>query len=59
MNNHKSLQICLETQIAGLESRVDMLETEIAYLNNLLIQCGFPEGTLTLKAAAQELIDSN
>jgi hypothetical protein len=36
-----------------------MLETEIAYLNDLLVRCGFPEGTLTLKAAAEELLDSS
>ena len=36
--------------IAMLESRIDYLETEFSYLNEILIQCGFPEGITTLKS---------
>lgn len=42
--------------IAALESRVDYLETEISYLDQLLLQCGFAEGVATLKLTAEELI---
>ena len=44
-------------QLAHLESQVDHLETELSYLNELLIQCGFPEGIETLKMTAHELIE--
>lgn len=46
-------------KMAFLESRIDHLETELSYLNNLLIKCGFPEGIITLKSSAEELIQEN
>ena len=42
--------------IATLESRVDYLETELSYLNKILIQCGFPEGIATLKESVMEML---
>ena len=45
--------------IAVLESRIDHLETELSYLNNLLIQVGFPEGIATLKWTAEELLQES
>lgn len=42
--------------IAAMESRIDHLETELSYLNALLINCGFPEGIVTLKQTAEELL---
>lgn len=42
--------------IATLESRVDYLETELSYLNKILIQCGFPEGIVTLKESVMEML---
>jgi hypothetical protein len=42
--------------IASLESHIDMLETELSYLNKILIQCGFPEGIATLKMSVEELL---
>jgi hypothetical protein len=44
-------------QIAALESRVDHLETELSYLNKILIQCGFPEGIATLKESVMEMLE--
>lgn len=44
-------------QKAVLESRIDHLETELSYLNQLLVDCGFPEGIKTLKITAEELIE--
>lgn len=49
-NNNKKV-------IAGLQSRIDHLETELSYLNELLTQCGFPEGIKTLKMSAEELVE--
>lgn len=42
--------------IAVLESRVDHLETELSYLNKILMQCGFPEGIVTLKESVMEML---
>ncbi len=41
--------------IANLESKIDHLETELSYLNALLIDYGFPEGIKTLKGAILEI----
>lgn len=43
-------------KIAALESLVDYLKTEISYLNEILVQCGFSEGISTLKQAAEEML---
>ena len=43
-------------KIAALESRVDHLETELSYLNKILIQCGFSEGIATLKESVLEML---
>lgn len=43
-------------KIAHLESKIDMLETELAYLDHILIQCGFPNGITTLKLTVDELL---
>jgi len=52
MDNHQEIN----SKVAALESKVDMLETELSYLNELLVRCGFPEGIVTLKATVEELI---
>ena len=52
MENNKKLL----ANIASLESKLDMYETELSYLNSILTECGFPEGISTLKQTAQELI---
>lgn len=43
-------------KIATLESLVDHLKTEISYLNEILIRCGFPEGIVTLKKTVEEVL---
>lgn len=48
----------LETRIAFLESQVDLLETELTTLNDLLVNCGFSEGIKTLKSTVEELLAS-
>ena len=46
----------LATYAAKLESQIDLLETELTYLNNLLIDLGFAEEIRTLKISAEELL---
>lgn len=46
----------LKARVASLESKIDMLESELMYLNDMLIRCGFPEGITTLKETVQELL---
>lgn len=46
----------LRARVASLESKVDMLESELMYLNDMLVRCGFPEGVKTLKETVQELL---
>lgn len=43
-------------KIAILESLVDYLKTELSYLNQILVDCGFTEGIVTLKYAAEEML---
>lgn len=46
----------LKKLTAYLESKVDMLETEIGYLDDMLRRCGFPEGIQSLKLAVAEVL---
>lgn len=46
----------LNSRVAFLESKVDMLEAELIYLNEILTRCGFPEGIETLKETVEELL---
>lgn len=44
-------------RISELETINDQLVTELHYLDQLLKQIGFEQGLVTLKSAAQELIE--
>ena len=44
-------------KIAKLESLCDQLQSEMNYLDQLLVEVGFEEGLRTLKSAALELIE--
>jgi hypothetical protein len=46
----------LQSMVASLETKVDLLEAELTYLHQILIQCGFPEGIATLKMTVEELL---
>lgn len=46
----------LKARVASQESKIDMLESELMYLNDMLVRCGFPEGIKTLKETVQELL---
>ncbi len=47
----------LNRKVAVLETKLDMVESELSHLNALLIQCGFTEGTESLKVTLQEIVD--
>ena len=47
----------LYKKIARLQSKLDVLETEIVYLNRILKKCGFQRGVETLKICALELLE--
>ena len=46
----------LRGKVASLESKVDLLEAELIYLNEILTRSGFPEGIETLKSTVEELL---
>lgn len=48
--------IQLRARVASLETQVDMLETELMDLNDMLIRVGFPNGVQTLKGTVIELL---
>lgn len=50
-------QDILLRKIAKLESLCDQMQSEMNYLDKLLVEVGFEEGLKTLKSAAIELID--
>lgn len=54
--DHNLNEEALKARVAKLESQVDHLESELTYMNGLLIEVGFPEGITTLKATAEELL---
>jgi hypothetical protein len=49
----------LNSKIAGLESHIDVLESELSYIDQLLLKCGFPEGIKTLKKTVEELLSES
>ncbi len=51
-----NIQNQLLSKIAGLETKNDLLEAELMYLNEMLVRCGFPEGIKTLKETVEELL---
>ena len=51
MNNNQ-----LKSKVALLESRLDHLETELSYLDRLLVEFGFEEGIFNLKQTLEELV---
>ncbi|NGX63362.1 MAG: hypothetical protein KR126chlam6_00770 [Candidatus Anoxychlamydiales bacterium] len=46
-------------KVAKLESQLDIFETEFETLNKILIKCGFPNGIVTLKETANQLLKEN
>lgn len=46
-----------EKLIAKLVTKIDQLETELSYLNRILVKAGFSEGIKTLKATVEEALE--
>lgn len=46
----------LKAQLAAMESKVDLLESELSYMDDILRKCGFPSGITTLKQTVEELL---
>ncbi|MCI0382616.1 MAG: hypothetical protein L0207_06170 [Chlamydiae bacterium] len=46
----------LNNKVANLESKLDLVESELSYLNKILVECGFPEGIQTLKQTVEDLL---
>lgn len=46
-------------KIAALESQVDHLESELAYVNTLLVRFGFTEGVTSLKMSLEEILTAD
>lgn len=49
----------LNKKIARLESKIDLLETELTHLDGMLLACGFPNGVQTLKETIKEILAEN
>ncbi len=47
----------VNAKIAALESQNDHLESELAYVNTLLVRFGFPEGVESLKMSLEEILE--
>lgn len=43
-------------ELAKLETKLDLMETELSHLNCLLKKCGFSQGIETLKSTIFELL---
>ena len=50
--------IQLRSNVAFLESKLDLLLSEREHLNALLIECGFPQGIETLMSTVQEVLQA-
>lgn len=46
-----------EKLIAKLVTKIDQLETELTYLNRILMKAGFSEGIKTLKETVEEVLE--
>ncbi len=51
-----NLEEKLRAKMALLESQMDFMESEMTHLDDILKECGFPEGLKTLKTTIEELI---
>ena len=49
----------LRAQLAGLESQMDFLESEMTQIDALLRECGFPNGLVSLKKTVERMVQEN
>jgi len=47
-----------EIIVNELQTKLSSLESEMCYLNKILIDCGFENGIQTLRATAEEVLTS-
>lgn len=47
----------LTSKVAALESQIDLMQTELIYLNSMLIGVGFSKGIVTLKESMREMME--
>jgi hypothetical protein len=47
----------LRAEVAKLGSQLDLLQAEREHLNELLIECGFPNGITTLIGTVKEVLE--
>lgn len=47
----------LHSTVASLESKLDLAETELSYLDEMLTRLGFSEGIKTLKSTVEEILE--
>ncbi len=48
----------LRAKMALLESQMDFMESDMTHLDDMLKECGFPEGLKTLKTSVEEFIST-
>lgn len=58
MNKKEDNKDSLVRLIAKQESKLDFMESELIYLNHLLVRLGFSKGIATLKETAEELLQT-
>ncbi len=58
MNKKEDNKDSLVRLIAKQESKLDFMESELIYLNHLLVRLGFSKGIVTLKETAEELLQT-
>jgi hypothetical protein len=46
----------MQGKVASMESKLDQLESELVYVNHLLLEVGFPDGVQGLKEALEEVL---
>lgn len=55
----KLINDSLKKQIASLQSQLDHLESELGHLDEILKECGFPGGIVSLKSTIAEFIEES
>lgn len=47
----------MQKELARLQTRLDHYETEMTYLNRILMECGFRKGIMTLKKTVESMLN--
>jgi prefoldin subunit 5 len=49
----------MQKELAKLQTRLDHYETEMSYLNRILMECGFRKGIMTLKKTVESMLSKD